>query len=175
VTAATVSSNDPTNPVGRLTLRIVMMLTMLWYQLTHRFRESNIEKHARREMVLAGLYDQDADYGAGAIANEVMKLCKVLGRGGHSGGSHGMVMGIFNEVANFRPLTPITTDPNEWMNVSEYSLVPDGTRGVWQNRRKSTCFSTDGGITHYDIDEPGRPIHETLPWQKVRHNGTPLG
>lgn len=136
------------------------------FRLTDRFKESTLEKYAREEMQRAGLYDEDANYGPGAIADQVMKMVRILGRGGHSGGSHHMLMAILDRVANFRPLTPISADPSEWMNVTEYGRGP-GEAGVWQNRRKSTCFSNDPAFgSYYDIDEKGRPLHVLEPWPK---------
>ena len=44
-------------------------------------------------------------------------------------------------------LTPITSSPDEWMEVGEQ----DGKQ-LLQNTRQSSCFSTDGGNTYYDID-----------------------
>ncbi len=93
-------------------------------------------------MKLAGLYDKDADYG-GMIPEAVMKLIRVHSAEGHSGGSHSVVMRIFNRVANFRTLTSLTDDPSEWMAVS---------KDTWQSLRQSSCFSEDGGKTYHDID-----------------------
>lgn len=103
---------------------------------------SRLVEHAEREMKLAGLYDADADYG-GMIPEAVMKLVKVHSEEGHSGGSHGLVLQIFNRVANFKTLTPVTNDPAEWFEVGN---------GTWQNNRQSSCFSEDGGKTYNDID-----------------------
>jgi hypothetical protein len=120
----------------------------------------NLATHAENEMRLAGLYDDDADYGSGAIAGEVMKLVKALESGGHSGGSHGMTLAIFDKVARFQTLSPLTDSPDEWMDVGEYGK-PEGSLGIWQSRRNPACFSNDGGKTYYDLDEKDRPLHET--------------
>lgn len=114
---------------------------------------SNLEKHAEREMRRAGLYDADSDYG-GMIPEAVMKLVRVHAAEGHSGGSHNLVMQIFNRVANFKTLTPITNSPDEWHEV--------GT-DIWQNTRDSSFFSTDGGKTGYSIDDKERSIKTFAP------------
>ena len=111
---------------------------------------SNMEKHAEDEMRRAGLYDKDADYG-GMIPEAVMKLVKTHAAEGHSGGSHGLVMAIFNKVINFQPLTPLTPDPTEWTRVDPVQYQP----GTWQSRRLPSAFSRDGGQTYYDIDKEG--------------------
>ena len=107
-------------------------------------------EHAEREMRKAGLYDTDAGYG-GMLPEAVMALVKAHSEQGHSGGSHYTVLGIFNQVVNFKPLTPISSDSTEWMEVGE-----DKRGTCFQNMRKSTCFSYDGGKTWYDIDKPLR-------------------
>ena len=120
---------------------------------------SNLVIHAEEEMRRAGLYSPDADYG-GMIPEAVMKMVKCLADEGHSGMSHALTMEIFNRVANFKTLTPLTADPSEWMEVSEY--YSKDHPAVWQNRRQSSCFSDDGGKTYHDINE------KTLPLRAVR-------
>lgn len=112
-------------------------------------RDGYLER-AKKEMRRAGLYDADASYGQGEIAECVVALLDTWHRQGHSGGSAGMTLEIFNRLVEHKRLAPITDDPAEWMNVSEYSPSDPGT---WQNLRQSTCFSLDGGKTYYDIDE----------------------
>jgi len=114
---------------------------------------NNLIKHAENEMKLAGLYDKDSDYG-GMIPKAVMALVKAHSEQGHSGGSHHLVLSIFNQVVNFKSLTPPTNNPSEWMEVESGK--------TWQNIRQSTCFSEDGGKTYYDIDEAVRPFQKKM-------------
>lgn len=125
---------------------------------------SNLEKHAEFEMRRAGLYDKDADYG-GMIPESVIKMVKVLCEGGHSGGSHYLTMKIFNRVANFKTLTPITSDLSEWMEVGRG--ITD--KMVRQNKRQSSAFSVDGCKTWYDLDDPKKknwPNRGFINWLK---------
>jgi hypothetical protein len=108
---------------------------------------SNLVEHAEREMKLAGLYDKDADYG-GMIPEAVMALVRVHAEQGHSGMSHGLTMQIFNRVINFKTLTPITSNPDDWNDVAAASGKP-----MWQNLRQPSIFSEDGGKTWYDIND----------------------
>ncbi len=102
---------------------------------------------ARDEMRRAGLYDDDCDYGSGEVAKCVEAMVAAFAAFGHSGGSADMTLGIFDKVARFKLLTPISSDASEWMDVSDVSGQP-----MWQNRRSSSCFSKDGGQTWYDLD-----------------------
>jgi hypothetical protein len=110
-------------------------------------RMSNLMLHAERELKLAGMYDADADYGGGAIAGEVLKLMAVFAEGEHSGGSAALTLELFTKLARFEPLTPITSNPDDWMDVSGASGQP-----MWQSRRAPSVFSKDGGRTWYDLN-----------------------
>lgn len=103
----------------------------------------SLVEHAKREMQLAGLDKPDSDYD-GMLYEAVLKLVETHAKERHSGGSHWATMRIFNEVINFKNLTPINSTPNEWMHVGG---------DTWQNTRKSTLFSIDEGKTYYDIDD----------------------
>ncbi len=119
---------------------------------------SNLIQHAQYEMQRAGLFDDDADYG-GAHAHAVMELIKVFAAQGHSGMSAGMTIHLFTELASFRPLGPITSDPDEWGHVAD---TEDGP--LWQNKRRSTSFSRDGGKTWYDTEDESLNNGDT--WKK---------
>jgi hypothetical protein len=99
---------------------------------------SNLIRHAEEEMRRAGLYDADADYD-GMIPEAVMKLMRPFAEEGHSGMSASITLEIFNRLARFKTLAPITNDPSEWMEVSEYGGL--GTKSVHQNRRDGSLFS----------------------------------
>lgn len=118
---------------------------------------SNLVKHAEYELKLAGLFDKDSDYD-GMLGDAVLQLVKVFAKQGHSGFSAGQTLAIFNTVANFKNLTPIGKSPDEWMDVTESSPGP-----LWQNKRRSSTFSRDGGQTWYDIDDPKQNNGDT--WQ----------
>jgi len=104
----------------------------------------NLHEHAERELrrIGGGGYD-------GMIDKAVMELVDTFSVQGHSGGSAMQTLAIFDRVAQFKVLSPLTDDPDEWMLVAE----PANT---WQSRRQSSCFSRDGGKSWYDIDEPDR-------------------
>jgi hypothetical protein len=123
---------------------------------------SNLVKHAEKELKLAGLFDKDSDYD-GMLGKAVLELVKVFAKQGHSGFSARWTLDVFNEVASYKPLTPIGTTKDEWMDVAE--MTADG-KGMWQNTRRSTTFSRDGGKTWYDIDDPKLNNGDT--WHKKK-------
>jgi hypothetical protein len=119
---------------------------------------SGLMRHAKHELRLAGMYDADCDYGPGVIAEHVLALMRVFAAGGHSGGSAWLARSLFNKLAAYEPLSALTSSPDEWMVIQDPGSPSEPT-GLWQNRRKGSCFSRDGGHSYYDIDEEGQPSH----------------
>ena len=104
---------------------------------------SNLIKHAKNELKLAGMYDKDADYG-GALAHHILELIKVFSSEDHSGGSAGITLVVFNKLANFENLSPLTNNKDEWIEVEN---------GQWQNKRNGEAFSQNGGKTYYILPD----------------------
>jgi hypothetical protein len=129
---------------------------------------SRLEQHAERELRAAGLFDADSDYD-GAIGRDVMELVRAFCNKGHSGGSAMYVLEVFNRVARWEALTPITCKPDEWMDIANIVLDQKPAE-LWQSRRNPALFSVDGGRTYYHVDERdfdkpprcGRPLRTQL-------------
>lgn len=100
--------------------------------------DSNLVKHARRELELAEYFDGDVNE---MMANDVLELITVFSKQGHSGGSAPFCLRLFNQLASFKPLGPLTGKDDEWNEVSD---------GLWQNRRCSSVFKD--GEHAYRID-----------------------
>lgn len=111
---------------------------------------SNLTEHARQEMERAGLFSKESDYD-GMLGPAVMELVDVFAKQGHSGNSAMTVLAIFERVARYRTLTPITPDKEEWFFHGD--MGPTG-EPIWQNVRDSAAFSRDGGKTWYHLDDP---------------------
>jgi hypothetical protein len=109
---------------------------------------SNLVTYAKEELTRAGLFDEDSDYN-GMLGNAALEIIEVFAKQGHSGYSASVVTSLVEKLMRYEPLTPLTYAPDEWNDVSEESNTP-----MWQNRRKPTTFSLDGGKTHYDLDDP---------------------
>ncbi len=113
------------------------------------FLQEGTVDHSEYELKKAGLLDKDSDYG-GMIGKAVLELMKVFASQGHSGMSAAYVRDLFNKLSNFKTLSPITSDPDEWTNVVEYSV---NNEPLWQSKRSPATFSKDGGKTWYSLDE----------------------
>lgn len=121
---------------------------------TNTEKESNLIEHAKREMRLAGLYDADSDYG-GRIPEAVLRVLRPFAEDRHSGGSAWLVTQVLERLMRYKTLTPITSDPQYWHDVSDMSGEP-----MWQSTRDPACFSQDGGKTFYSVDDPERTVQE---------------
>jgi len=110
--------------------------------------KENLIQHANHELKLAGLFDEDADYN-GMIAKATLELIEKFSEQGHSGFSAQWVRDVFHRLSNFETLTPITSNQDEWMDVSKSC----GGTEMWQNKRNPAIFSKDGGETWYNVDE----------------------
>lgn len=113
--------------------------------------DSGLYQHAKSELDRAALLAPDSDYD-GFLGECTLALVEVFAQQGHSGGSAEMVLALFDNVAHFRPLSPITADPDEWFQ-HDASVVGDDAP-LWQNKRRSSAFSNDGGRSYYLVDEP---------------------
>lgn len=110
--------------------------------------------YGKEELDRAGLFDADSDY-EGMIGTAVLELLDTFGKQGHSGMSAELTRELFTRLSNFEPLSPLTDDPNEWTDMTEYGSPDDP---LWQSKRNPACFSRDGGKTHYNLDEPKKMI-----------------
>lgn len=111
---------------------------------------SNLVDHARRELELAGLFDEDADYD-GDLGPAVLGVVEKFSEYGHSGMSAAISVSILEKLLRFETLTPLTDDPSEWMDVST---------NTWQSRRRSEAFSHDGGKTYYLLSDGSHANHQ---------------
>ena len=120
--------------------------------------KESLSNFAKYELDLAGMFDKDADYD-GMLGEAVMELIELFGSQDHSGMSAAMTIDLFDRLASYKPLSELTDNPTEWMDVSEE---------LWQSRRNPVCFSNDGGRTYYDIDEleegSERKFHTSKHW-----------
>jgi hypothetical protein len=103
-------------------------------------------EYAESELRRAGMFDEDADYG-GELGSCILETIKTFSKYGHSGGSAMISVEILNRLLRWRPLTPITSDPEEWTDRTEMSGRP-----MWQSKRRPDAFSEDGGQTWYYLD-----------------------
>ena len=105
--------------------------------------ESNYIKHAKREFQALGYDLKDTEDGPNKwIMENVFELLNVFGKQGHSGFSAPYCVRMFQKMALFEPVYPLTGEESEWNEVVD---------GVFQNNRCSHVFKDSDGKA-YDID-----------------------
>ena len=120
---------------------------------------SALMEHAKNELRAAGynipenneeefikvLSDDESDELNNMAVDSVLELLDVFSKQGHSGFSASYVREVFNKLAQYEPLSPLTGEDWEWVDRSDMSQEP-----TWQNKRCSRVFKREDG-TAYDI------------------------
>lgn len=116
-------------------------------------------EHAKRELKLAGydisdkgcdMHDDKEPFNGyvNYCAKNAYELIETLSKAEHSGMSIGITLEIFNKLAKWETLTPLTNNPDEWVKL-------EGCEdGDWQSKRNPSCFTRDFKTYHnIDADE----------------------
>jgi hypothetical protein len=111
--------------------------------------ESNLVRHAKKELDLLGCEDEDIEY--------MLKIVQAFSDVGPSGSQASWMIGILVKLLCFENLTDLTNDPSEWIDVDP---------NVWQSTRRADAFSNNGGKTYYLTSEGAsqnnpHPTHPT--------------
>ena len=122
---------------------------------------SNLVEHARRELTHIGEEPE--------VIEGYLKVIQAFADMDHSGGSAAVAIPVLNRLFQFKELSPITDNPDEWHDHGPEMW--DGEHHIWQNRRNGEAFSSDGGKTYYLLSEGGsaknpKPIHNSVPFVK---------
>ena len=99
-------------------------------------------EHAKNELTLAGYFDKDGMYN-GMIGDAVMELIEKFSEQGHSGMSASIVRQLFNRVADYGIIKPISFEDDNWIECAEQ---------LYQHKRKSTVFKICKGGRPYYLD-----------------------
>ena len=108
---------------------------------------SNLLSHAEDELNRIGMTEDSSDEMNVAMRKHILHMMNEFAEEGHSGFSASYAISILTKLMDFKPLSPLTGEDDEWNNLVEnYEPVPH-----WQNKRKSSVFKDADG-TCYDID-----------------------
>lgn len=110
----------------------------------------SIREFAKEELTRAGLLSKDSAYD-GELGKAVMDLVDVFAEQGHSGHSATMAISLFEQVARYKPLTPLTGEDDEWSD-------PDKDTPFLKNKRCPHVFKDKATGQAYDAD--GRIFRE---------------
>jgi hypothetical protein len=102
---------------------------------------STMMKWAEQELRYAGYDVNDPEDGPNRwLAEGTLELLKVFSDQGHSGTSAPYAVALFEKLAMWKPIAPLTGAGDEWNEVGE---------GFWQNRRNSAVFKKEDGQAYW--------------------------
>lgn len=78
---------------------------------------------------------KDDDEMQKAINADILEIVEVFAKQGHSGFSGSYALSILTRLLDWKPITPLTGEDDEWNEVGE---------GVYQNKRCSSVFKENG-------------------------------
>ena len=94
---------------------------------------SNLIEHSEREFKALG-WPGDCEMQQVACAN-LLELLETFSGQGHSGSSAQYIINLFERLAKFQPISPLTGEDYEWNNMST-----PGSYDLFQNNRDSEVF-----------------------------------
>ena len=107
-------------------------------------KNSRLLKHTKNELALAGLLDTEEGQCVVELVETIVKYeiaSNLLAKE--------MTLRRFLRLARYKNLTPLTDNPDEWIDRSEESGYP-----LWQNKRNPKVFSKNRGKDYIeDTDE----------------------
>lgn len=103
-------------------------------------KNSSLCKKAIRELELAG-YINSNDEMSRLMANQVLETLAVFSSHDNSGFSANIELKLFDILAHYRILTPLTFKDNEWDKIDKH---------LWQNNRITSIFKDNTGKIHYN-------------------------
>lgn len=102
--------------------------------------------HAESELALIG-YDENCEGINASMRNAVLQLIDTFASQGHSGMSASECLRLFGKLAHYEPISPLTCQDEEWIDVSEHSDSP-----WFQNKRNSAVFKEGKEGKPYFLD-----------------------
>lgn len=112
---------------------------------------SNLVKHAERELELLGMGPDVEGEMNRAMREHILMMVRAFADGEHSGSSASYALGVLNKVLDFEPVTPLTGEPDEWVELG----YDDDMRA--QNKRCGHVFRRVDGTAY---DSEGRIFRE---------------
>jgi len=98
---------------------------------------------AKNEIEKAGLFSEEGDFYGGMIGKALMELCEVFSKQNHSEMSANIVASLFKRLTEWQPLSPLTGNEDEWIEVGP---------GIYQNKRCPSVFKEGSEGQAYQID-----------------------
>ena len=111
----------------------------------------SLVQHAKSELELVGEEPEVIEW--------YLQIVAKFAEFGHSGATAEHTTQTLERLLRYRNLSPLTDDPEEWLDVSKY-FEEEGQ--VLQSKRNFEAFSQDGGKTYYLLSESKLVSHQTV-------------
>ena len=129
---------------------------------------SNYTKHARKEFEVLG-WPGDCEMQK-MICDNVLELLEAFSGQGHSGSSAPYALGLFEKLAKFQPISPLTGEDNEWNEVGseryqnnrDGEVFKDGDSAYWAFGK---IFRHEDGYTYTSSDSS---VPVAFPWTRPK-------
>jgi hypothetical protein len=121
--------------------------------------ETDLERHARRELELLGEGPEDIE--------KYLRVIHAWTQMEHSGYSASVAIPVLFDLLHMRHLTQLTDDPDEWEHHSEKTWGAEG--GVWQSKRNPQAFSHNQGRSYYLVGELQNKTQKTGMYGNLYH------
>lgn len=111
-------------------------------------------EHAKFEFRAAGWMDDSGEYKdemQGLLCAQIIQLLEIFCEHGHSGFSANYALSLFEKLAAYKPLSPLTGEDWEWNEVMD---------GVFQNKRCSHVFKQKDRFDFQPYDIEGKVFWE---------------
>ena len=106
---------------------------------------SNLVSYAESELNRIGMTEDSPDEMNVAMRKHILHMMQEFANEGHSGFSASYAISILTKLIDFKPLSPLTGEDDEWVK-HDYATEP-----VYQNKRRPSVFKDADGSC-YDID-----------------------
>jgi len=96
------------------------------------------KEYAKTEFKFANWVDEDGKFNdemQEMMCKQVLELLDLFDKHGHSGFSAPYAINLFKNLADFKPITPLTGEESEWVEIEN----------KWQNKRFSSVFKDSDG------------------------------
>ena len=112
---------------------------------------SNLIDYAKRELDLIGMSEDTDDDMNYHMRKHILKMVSEFSEEGHTGASAAYALSILTKLLDFKPLTPLTGEDDEWTEVSNSAYMK------YQNKR---CFHVFKGEDGRAYDSEGKIFYD---------------
>lgn len=112
---------------------------------------SNLVKYAEEELKRIGMGADNTDDYNKMMHDSIIEMVEKFSKQGHSGFSAGYALGILEKVLNYEPLTPLTGNDDEWMEITDMNqgeLLYQNTRCPRVFKDSTHAYDVEGKIFH---------------------------